>query len=178
MSMEFKAAANPEIRLTLDGKATITLVTTKSAISGFEQFKDKELMVKVDKFSQRRSLSQNAYMWTLLDQIGIKIGLTKEEVYKNYIKDYGVFEIIPIKNEAANRFIKNWSSKGLGWFCEDIGESKLKGYTKLIAYFGSSTYTSNEMRRVVDAIVQECGELGINTMSLSDIMLLRNENDS
>ena len=116
-------------------------------------------------------------MWVLLDEIGKKINRSKEEVYKNYIKDYGVFEIIPIKNEAVESFIQKWSKNGLGWLCEDLGESKLKGYTKLITYFGSSTYTSSEMARLLEAIIDDCKELDIETLTMKDIMLLQNDND-
>jgi hypothetical protein len=176
--MEFKSDANPVIRFTLDGKVEITFTTYKSAIGGFDNLKDKDLNVKVTSFSKKRSLSQNAYMWVLLDELAKKLHLDKEQVYKNYIKDYGVFEILPIKNDAADRFKRNWSKNGLGWFVEDLGESKLNGFTKLIAYYGSSTYNSQEMSRVVDAIVQDCHDQGISTMTLSDIMLLKNENDT
>lgn len=176
--MEFKTDPNPVIRFTLDGKVEITFTTYKSALSGFEALKDKELVVKVTSFSKKRSLSQNAYMWVLLDELAKKLHLSKEELYKKYIKEYGVFEILPIKNEAAVRFKRNWAKNGLGWFCEDLGESKLSGFTKLIAYYGSSVYNSNEMSRVVDAIVDDCKDQGIDTMSMADIMLLKNENDT
>lgn len=175
--MEFKSDANPQVRFTLDGKVEITFTTYKSALSGLENLKDKELLVKVTSFSKKRSLSQNAYMWVLLDELANKLHLSKEEVYKNYIKDYGVFEILPIKNEAASRFKTNWSKNGLGWFVEELGESKLSGYTKLIAYYGSSAYNSTEMSRVINAIVDDCQEQGISTLSLADIMLLKNDND-
>lgn len=176
--MEFKADPNPEVRIKLDGKVEITFTTYKSALKELDSLSDKELNVKVNKFSQKRSLSQNAYMWTLLNELAIKLNSSKEEIYKHLIKEYGVFEILPIKNEATERFKKNWSKNGIGWFVEDIGDSKLKGFTKLIAYYGSSTYNSDEMSRVVNALVQECDQQGINTMSLKDIMLLNNENDS
>ena len=35
--------------------------------------------------------------------------MSKEEVYKKYIADYGVFEIIPIKNDAVKRFVSSFS---------------------------------------------------------------------
>ena len=167
--MEFKANANPVIRFTLDGKVEITFTTYKSALGSLETLKDKELNVKVTSFSKKRSLSQNAYMWVLLDELAKKLHLSKEEVYKNYSRDYGVFEILPIKNEAVERFIKNWSKNGIGWFVEDIGESKLQGYTKLMAYYGSSTYNSSDMSRVINAVVDECHEQGrqkVRRMSL------------
>ncbi|MBQ6447116.1 MAG: hypothetical protein IJJ10_06590 [Bacillus sp. (in: Bacteria)] len=176
--MEFKAEANPEVRLRLDGKAEITLVTYKGNLRVLENLKDKELNIKIESFKKKRSISQNAYMWVLLNELAIKLNTTKDELYQTFIKDYGVFEILPIKNEACERFMKNWSKNGLGWFCIDIGDSKLAGYTKIMAYYGSSTYNSQEMQRVIDNLVQECNEQGINTMPIEDIMLLANENDS
>lgn len=176
--IEFKARPKPKIALLLDDTVEITLTTQKSAIREFESLNDKELCVTIKEFRQKRSLSQNAYMWVLLDEIGQKVGRSKIDIYRDYIKDYGVFEVLPIKNEAVDSFTSKWSKNGLGWFCEDLGESKLKGFTKLIAYYGSSTYDSKEMTRLLDAVVNDCKELGISTLSLSDIMLLQNVNDA
>lgn len=175
--IEFKASPSPKIAVLLDGAVEITLTTTKSALKAFEGLRDKELTVTIKEYSKKRSLSQNAYLWVLLNELGVKLNLSKEDVYKRYIKDYGIFEIVPIKNEAVERFKRNWSKNGLGWFTEDLGESKLKGFAKLIAYYGSSTYTSDEMRRLLDAVVEDCKEQDISTMTLADIMLLKNDND-
>ena len=81
-------------------------------------------------------------------------------------------------NAKYLRGINNWSKNGLGWFVEELGESKLTGFTKLIAYYGSSTYNSIEMNRLLNAIVDDCQEQGISTMTMKDIMLLKNENDT
>jgi hypothetical protein len=113
----------------------------------------------------------------LLDKLAEKVNRSKEDIYKIYIRDYGVFEILPVRNDATERFIKLWEARGLGWVCEDLGESKLNGYTKLIAYYGSSTYNTKEMTRLIDAVIQDCQEQGIQAMPLSDIMLLQNDND-
>ena len=175
--IEFKAQPNPKIAILLDNQVEITFTTSRSVIKAFEGLSDKELSVVVKNYSKRRSLSQNAYLWVLLDEIGKKLDKSKEDVYRNYIKDFGVFEVLPLKNEAAQTFITKWSKNGIGWFCEDLGESKLQGFTKLIAYYGSSTYTSEEMKRLIDAVITDCKELGIETMTFKDIMLLKNEND-
>lgn len=84
---------------------------------------------------------------------------------------------MPLRNDAAEGFKAKWGKNGLGWFCEDLGESKLNGYTKLIAYYGSSTYNTQEMTRLIDAVIYDCKEQGIDTMPLTDIMKLINEND-
>jgi hypothetical protein len=175
--IEFKAEKKPKIAILLDGQVEITFTATKSVLRAFEGLNDKPLAVTVKEHREKRSLSQNSYLWVLLDKLAVKLKRGKEDIYKEYIRDYGVFEIIPVRNDAAERFIKLWQARGLGWVCEDLGESKLNGYTKLIAYYGSSTYTSKEIARLIDAVIQDCAELGIQVMPLKDIMLLQNDND-
>lgn len=175
--MEFKAEQNPRISLTLDGRAEITFTTQRGAVYALEDLKDKELLVKVSTYSKRRSLSQNAYMWVLIGELSAKLKLSKDDVYKSYIRDYGVYEVLPIKTEAVERFKSVWTARGVGWVCEELRESKFAGYINVIAYYGSSSYNSAEMSRLIDAIIEDCKAQGINTMSLNDIMLLTNEND-
>ena len=175
--IEFRAEKKPRLAISLDGQAEITFTAPKSVLRAFEELVDKPLTVTVKEYRQKRSLSQNSYLWVLLDKLAEKVNRSKEDIYKIYVKDYGVFEPLPIRNDAVDRFITNWSKNGLGWFCEDMGESKLDGYTKLIAYYGSSTYNTKEMTRLIDAVIYDCNEQGIDTMPLKDIMLLRNDND-
>ena len=175
--IEFKAK-KPEFKYLTTGEVEISFIGDKSIIRQFEGLKDDiDLTIQVKEYRQKRSLSQNAYMWVLLDEIGKVINRSKEDVYKELVKDYGVFEILPLKDEAVNRFNQNWSKNGLGWFTEIMGKSKLKGYTNLIAYYGSSTYNTKEMARLLDAVLFECEELGINTMTMDEIMLLSNDNE-
>lgn len=175
--IEFRTK-KPEFKFLVNGKVEISFTTDKSILKQFNDVKDdKELTVQVKEYRQKRSLSQNSYMWVLLDEIAKAVNRSKEDIYKELVKDYGVFEILPLKDDAVKRFNHNWSKNGLGWFTEIIGKSKLKGYTNLIAYYGSSTYDTQEMNRLLDAVVNECQELGIQTMTLSEIMLLKNDNE-
>lgn len=175
--IEFRAEKKPQIAILLGGDIQITFTAPKSVLREFEGLLDKPLTVTVKEYRQKRSLSQNSYLWVLLDKLAEKVNRSKEDIYKIYVKDYGVFEILPIRNDCVDRFTTNWGKNGLGWFCEDLGESKLSGYTKLIAYYGSSTYNSKEMARLIDAVIHDCEEQGIQAMPLSEIMLLRNDND-
>ena len=167
----------PEFKFLRNGKIELSFECDKSILKQLDNLKDdKELTVQVKEYRQKRSLSQNAYMWVLLDEIAKVVNRSKEDIYRELVKDYGVFEVLPLKDDAVKRFNHNWSKNGLGWFTETLGQSKLKGYTNLIAYYGSSTYDTKEMNRLLDAVVEECKELGINTMTMSEIMLLQNDN--
>jgi len=123
------------------------------------------IKLKFEKWREKRSLDANAYMWVLLGKIAEhkNIKSTAEELYKKYIKNVGVYEIMPIKTIAVDAYINRWKRNGKGWFCEVLGESKLNGYTNIITYFGSSSYDSAEMARVIKEIIIDAKELGIQT---------------
>ena len=122
---------------------------------------------------QKRSLDANAYAWVLMGKLANKVGLPKEDVYREFVKDVGNnYEILPIRNDAVDKWIANWQSKGIGWVCDILGESKLDGYTNVITYYGSSTYDSSQMSKLINLIVDECKQQGIETMTPAELAML------
>ena len=109
-----------------------------------------------------RSLSANAYAWVLMDKIAKALRTTKEAVYREFIRKVGSFNILKIKSYAADRFIERWELNGLGWVAEKMGRSD--GMTDVVAYYGSSSYDTFEMSILIDEIVTEAKDLGIETM--------------
>ena len=126
--------------------------------------------LKHPKEIKKLGLNANNYMWQLIQKIADKIGSTKEEVYLEAIRDKGQFEIVPVKNEAVEQFIKCWSKNGLGNVCEIKGESKINGYTNIICYFGSSTYDTKQFSYLCDYIVEQAKELEIETLTTNEIL--------
>ena len=122
---------------------------------------------------EKRSLDANAYAWVLLGKLASKLNLPKEEVYRQIIRDVGDnYEILPIRDEAVDKWISAWEEKGIGWCCDVLGKSKLGGYTNVIAYYGSSTYDSKQMSNFISLIVQECEEQDIETATPRELSLL------
>ena len=158
------------------GQQLITLaLTTKQDISDLKAIvaNGKLLEVEISKQKKKRSLDSNSYLWTLCQKIAEVIQSTKELVYQKFIRDVGQFEIVPIKNEAVERWIEVWNSKGLGWFAEVMEDSKLPGYKKVISYYGSSCYDSREMSVLLDEVVSTCKELNIETLPPDEIKALK-----
>lgn len=166
-------ATNIDILYTTDlNTMQVVLTTNRNPEYQEKIFKLKELTgegkllaVDIKQYRKRRSLDANAYCWILSQKIAEKIGNTKEYVYKKAIREVGQFEIVPIRNDAVERWIKNWESKGLGWQSIIMGESKLEGYTNTINYFGSSVYNTKEMSLLLEELVYQAKELGIDTMT-------------
>jgi len=163
-----------------EGTYTVTFYTRQSPIQMYERLKNnKEIKVEAKKKSHGRSLDANAYMWTLLRKLQESLNISKEDIYRDLIRNIGEYEIVPIKNEAVEKFCEAWSKKGIGWVTETM-ESKLEGYTNVITYYGSSIYDTKNMSRLIDLAIQECNQLGIETKSEEEIASLLKEwkNDS
>ena len=124
-----------------------------------------EYIVEIKKKVKRRSLNANAYAWVLCDKIARELSknayISKNDVYKRVLIECGAFTYIPVKNAAVDRFIEIWHGHGLGWHAEDAGPAKTECYTIIRAYHGSSVYTVDEMRRLIDALIDECNQLNI-----------------
>lgn len=128
--------------------------------------KEKEYVIEIKKKSKSRSMNANAYCWVLCQKIAKELSkngyTSKEDVYRKAIKDCGHFSYVPVREDAVERYIQIWQGHGLGWLAEDIGECQnLKGYHNIMCYHGSSVYNTKEMARLIDCLVDECHQLGI-----------------
>lgn len=175
--MTFRASKNPRIALDLEGNAEITLTADRSVLAVLETLKDKDLSVEIKPWAQKRTITQNAYFWALLGELSRKLGIRKEDAYRHYIRDYGKYEPIVLKDEAVGRFAASWGRQGLGWISERIRASKTDGYAVVLAYYGSSAYDSAEMSAILEPLIQDCNEQGIATCTLQEALEMRNEND-
>lgn len=128
-----------------------------------DKIKDDVLSIDVKKNSAKRSKSLNDFCWAMCSDIGNALSppLPKEEVYRRAIRDVGVYEPLPIREDAIDRFSKTWASRGIGWFIEVVDDSKLPGYKKVFAYYGTSTYTTYEMSKVIDYLKQDMENMGL-----------------
>lgn len=161
MSLDF-ATGKPKLTLEINEKHTV--------MAGYDYLKGCEkLSIKLSKYREKRSLDANAYCFVLIDKLAAKLNLTKTEVYRNAIKEIGgVSDIVCVKNEAVEKFRREWAKKGLGWQT-DIFPSKIDGCTNVIVYYGSSSYDTKQMYLLIQNIITECKELGIETRTPQEI---------
>ena len=147
------------------------VLDTKDGAKFLYHFKPGEYTIT--KTRKKRSLDANAYMWVLIGKIAAAVGLPPDEVYRNAIRDAGVYTPLPIRNDAVSDFARNWRTAGAGWFVDVLDDSKLKGYKLVRAYFGSSTYDTRQMSRLIDYVVQDAKALDIETMTERELSLLK-----
>ena len=130
----------------------------------FEQDREKQFTIK--EYKPKRSLSQNAYAWKLITEIGNILRKSKEEVYLQMLKDYGQSEIVSILSEVVpDGYFKYFEPIGTGIVND-------KEFTHYKIYKGSSEFDSKEMTIFIDGIIQECNQLGIPTLTPDEIASL------
>lgn len=131
----------------------------------FEQDRDK--LFEIKEYKEKRSLSQNAYAWKLINEIGNKIGKSKEEVYVEMLKDYGQHEVISM--------LSTIEPKGYFKYYEVIGTGIVndKEFTHYKIFKGSSEFNTLEMKIFIDGIIQEATQLGIPTITEKELESMR-----
>ena len=145
------------------GEWVVSFTTRADPVKLFDNLKDQEVSVEIKKASSHRSKNANDFMWAMCTDIGkaLRPPLPKEMVYRQAIRDVGEYAPLPIRADAVDTFCERWASKGTGWFAEVVDDSKLKGYKLVFAYYGSSTYTADEMSRLLDYLKQDMDNMGL-----------------
>lgn len=155
-------------KLTLEIESQYDLLTQE-----LNDLNEKELEITLKKAVRKRSLNANAYAWTLIGKIANALQTSKEDVYRQFINERGIYRVITMDNNAVNTFIKIWTQNGIGWICE-TSKSRLEGFTDVIAYYGTSSYNTKQMAVFIDYVVEEARNLGIETLTAHEIESLKN----
>lgn len=145
------------------GEWLVSFVTREDPGQLFNDLKDHDVKIEIKKASKARSKTANDFCWAMCTDIGnaLRPPLPKEMIYRQAIRDVGEYEPLPIKDEAVKTFCDRWATKGTGWFAEVIDDSKLPGYKLVFAYYGTSTYTVEQMSRVLDYLKQDMENMGL-----------------
>jgi hypothetical protein len=153
-----------DLTVNRDGSQNVTVTVTSDFTKTFDALKDKEITVDIRKASKGRSISQNSFMWSLCSEIGRSITppLDKDDVYRMAIKAVGVYTQTQLLAWDVQTVKKRWESHGTGWFLEIVDDAPgLVGHKTINLYYGTSTYTVDEIRIVIDWLIDEAEQCGV-----------------
>ena len=157
------------VSTSLDGTIKLELAISNNKdilIDNYYKLKDKDnLAITIKEHREKRSLDANAYCWVLLQKLAEVLETDKDSLYEEMICKYGVFTHLIVKPSAVERIKEEWRE------VRELGEVTVNGKTgvQLQCYFGSSTYDTKEMSVLIDGIVRECQDLGIETLTPEEI---------
>lgn len=132
------------------------------AIAGCEK-----LRIEAVQFREKRSLDANRYCWKLCDKIAQRIRSTKEEVYRDAIRSVGVFSDVVVYADAVESLVNGWERNGTGWFAETVDNVAEMKTIRL--YYGSSTYNTQQMARLIDEIINYCKDVGVEYLAPAEL---------
>ena len=156
----------------MGGDLTVTLSLPRHHADSLKKLMDADIEADIKKYREKRSMSQNAYAWTLITKIAQSINppMNKREVYVEMLKRYGQGGFISIQADKASdvtRAFDYYVQKG-------EGEVNGKKFLHYMVYIGSSKYNTKEMATFISGIVEEAKDLGIETLTPDEIARLRN----
>ena len=132
----------------------------------FDQ-QDVEKLYEIKEKKSKRSLTANAYYWSLLNQLASVMRLSSEEVHFMMLKRYGVCEVVSVRSDIK--------VDGYFRYYESIGQSDLDGkeFTHYKIYKGSSEMDSKEFSVLLDGLISECEGVGIVTLTPDEVAKLK-----
>jgi hypothetical protein len=166
--LQYDESGHPELTLSLSLSKQEAMIATAELRDIL--VKGKELVVEVKQYRQKRSLDSNSYAWVLIGKIAKawQPPVPADDVYIEMLKRYGQHEseLLSVVSEAAPMIYRATNNH-----CSEAGESELNGKTfkHFRILIGSSQYNSKDMATLIDGIVSECKELGIETMPPDEI---------
>lgn len=124
-----------------------------------QQPQDKEF--QISPYHQKRSLAANAYAWVLITQIAEAMTppQSKDAVYLTMLKRYGQAEFVSV--------LSGINIQGFFKYYEEYGKGHVEGreFTHYKIYKGSSEFDAREMNILLEGIIQEAKDLGIETIT-------------
>lgn len=122
----------------------------------YEKSPDK--VYEVNEVKDKRSLNANSYLWKLCTLIAEKLNTSKEEVYLEELKRYGISLIIPVEIDTTpNGYFKYYEYVQNG-----ILNGKECSWYKV--FKGSSEYNTYEMSVLLNGVVADAKDLDIPTL--------------
>lgn len=140
-------------------------VNEKSVLQEVDKLKDKKLSINAVQYREKRSIDANKMLWACLGEIATVLRADKWEIYLQMLKRYGKYTYICVKPNVVEAMKAQWRE------CEEIGTIDINGKeaVQMLCYFGSSTLDSREFSVLLDGVISEMCEIGLQPPASGDM---------
>ena len=148
-----------------NGKGRITVDVEEDFRQKWDALHDKDVDIIIKKYSEPRTLRANAYLWTLVTEIGNRLRMSKEDIYEEMLKSYGQGGAVSVQAKHADKFERT------NKYTELLGESELNGiqWKHYRFWVGSHEYNRDEFSILLDGVIHEARQLGIEIRPQEEI---------
>lgn len=149
------------------GQHNITFsINESSALAEIEHIQECErLSIEAKPYRKKRSLDANGMLWACLGEMAAVLRTDKWDLYLLMLKRYGQYTYICVKPNMVDAMKRQWRE------IEVVGDIDINGKqaVQLLCYFGSSTYDSKEFSVLLDGVVSEMKEMGLQPPPSKDM---------
>lgn len=134
--------------------------------------KHEKLVFTVKPWKKKRSLDANAYYWQLVTKLADKLNISKPHLHNILLRRYGqtefidgkmIYLVLPDSDDGSRQ-----ADEAETYHIKPTSEVKqgMDGmmYRTYLMLRGSSTYNTKEMSGLIEGLVSECKEQGIETI--------------
>lgn len=125
------------------------------------------LLFEVKVWKRKRSLPQNAYYWALLGRLGEALGYPSDELHRHMLREYGAYDVFTVRADVP-------LAKYFRYY-DVVGSGVMDGvrYSHVRVFKGSSEMDSGEFSRLLNGVIEECRQQGIETMTPEEAARLK-----
>lgn len=149
------------VGISRDYKTSLPVIqlAVNESLYGIDDLQDKDLSIKITRKTKKRSLDANALLWHCLGEMAKKFSPPRDkwEVYLESLKKYGKYSYVLMDEKAVETFKRLWRET------EVVGEVDVNGRKaiQLLCYYGSSTYDTKEFSVLLDGVIEDMKDLGL-----------------
>ena len=149
-----------DLTVNRDGTQNITVTVSDDFTRAFDTLNGVTVNVDIKKAQNGRSRDANAFCWAMCSDIGKAMTppLAKEDVYRIAIRAVGVYTPAEVVAWNVETIKQRWESHGVGWFVDVVDDAGI-GKKLIHLYYGSSTYTVDEMQRLLEWLTDQMEQM-------------------
>lgn len=146
------------------GRLLITF-EVDSIPADLNELRNQTLDIKAKKHRNRRSTNANALLWSCIGKIATAVCADKWDIYLTMLKRYGEFTYVCVKPNAVDMLKRQWRE------CEELGQIMVNGTPamQMLCYYGSSTYDTKQFSHLLDGVISEMTDMGLETPSQEEL---------
>ena len=116
-----------------------------------------------NKAKRKRTLTQNSYYWALLSELAGALGLSNDELHFQLLKRYSTPQpFATLEHVDVSKFMRYYEKR-----------NQVDKTVYYLFYTPSSEMDTKEFKRLLDGLISECQELGIETLNAEQYALLK-----
>lgn len=130
--------------------------------------------LEIKRLRSKRGLTANAYYWVLVDHLAKVLGASKDEIHEQIMQDYGTFKLNDSGKPIVFTIAAGENPKDIAPYSRAFAEGYVDG-KKFIHHAvlkGSSEMSAYEFGILLDGLISECKEMGIETMTPDEVKAL------